>query len=108
MIPKGVENADTIIAVCQKVQAELGARAKPEWTATLDDIVGTLEDMKKKFFLKTNLATPVTNTCRKIATELQSVATEGDLSRFPEVLKQLVAEMENLLKQAKMDGITLT
>jgi hypothetical protein len=108
MIPKGIQNADIIIEACRKAQADLNTKAKPEWTATLDDITNTLESMKTKFFLKTNLAIPVTNACRRAATELQSVATGGDLAKFPEALSRLVSEMENLLKQAKMDGITLT
>lgn len=108
MIPKGIQNADIIIEACQKAQADLDAKAKPEWAATLNDIITTLEELKKKFFLKTNLAIPVTNACRRLATELQTLATAGDLDKFPEALGRLVAEMENLLKQAKMDGITLT
>ena len=108
MIPKGIQNADIIIEACQKAQVDLGTKAKPEWTATLNDIIKTLEDMKTKFFLKTNLAIPVTNNCRKTAIELQSAAAGGDLAKFPEVLARLMAVMEDLLKQGKMEGITLT
>ena len=108
MIPKGVQSADAITEVCQKTLAELGAKAEPEWKETLSNISSAMEKMKTTFFLKTNLAIPVTNVCLKDATELQSLVVKGDLSNFPEVLAQLRTNMENLLKHAKMEGITLT
>ena len=108
MIPKGVQNADAIIEACQKTLAELGAKAEPEWKETLDNISKAIEQLKTVFFLKTNLAIPVTNVCLKDATELQSVVAKGDLSDFPEVLTRFRAGVENLLQHAKMEGITLT
>ena len=108
MIPKGMQNADTIIEACQKTLAELGAKAEPEWEETLSNISSAIEKLKTTFFLKTNLAIPVTNVCLKDATELQSLVAEGDLSNFSEVLARLRANVENLLKHAKMEGITLT
>ncbi len=108
MIPKGIQNADAIIEACQKTLVELGAKAEPEWEETLSNISSAIEKLKTAFFLKTNLAIPVTNVCLKDATELQSLVAKGDLSNFPEVLAQLRANVENLLKHAKMEGITLT
>ncbi len=108
MIPKGVQNADAIIEACQKTLAELDVKSEPEWKETLSNISSAIEKLKTVFFLKTNLAIPVTNVCLKDATELQSLVTEGDFSNFSEVLAQLRANVENLLKHAKMDGITLT
>ena len=108
MIPKGMQNADAIIEACQKTLAELGAKAEPEWEETLSNISSAIEKLKTTFFLKTNLAIPVTNVCLKDATELQSLVVKGDLSDFPEVLARLRAGVENLLKHAKMEGITLT
>jgi len=67
-----------------------------------------MEDLKTKFFLKTNLAIPITNASRKDAIELQSLADKHDLSRFPEVLARFRDNMEKLLKQAKMDGVIIT
>ena len=108
MIPKGMQNADTIIEACQKTLAELGAKAEPEWKETLSNISSAMEKLKSTFFLKTNLAIPVTNICLKDATELQSLVVNGDFSGLPEVLAQLRGNVENLLKHAKMEGITLT
>ena len=108
MIPKGVQNADAIIEACQKTLAELGAKAEPEWEETLSNIISAMEKLKTAFFLKTNLAIPVTNVCLKDATELHSLVLKGDLSNFPEVLARLRSNVENLLKHARMEGITLT
>jgi len=108
MIPKGIQNADAIIEACQKTLAELDTKTEPEWKETLSNISSAIEKLKTLFFLKTNLAIPVTNICLKDATELQSLVVKGDLSNFPQVLAQLQANMENLLKHAKMEGITLT
>jgi len=61
-----------------------------------------MEDMKTKFFLKTNLAIPVPNTSRKDAIELESLVEKDDLSQFPEVLARLQGSMEKLLKQGEL------
>jgi len=61
-----------------------------------------MEDMKTKFFLKTNLAIPVTNTSRKDAIKLQSLVEKDDLSQFSEVLARLQGSMEKLLKQGEL------
>jgi len=108
MIPKGTQNANAIIEACQKTLAELDAKTEPEWKETLSNISSAVEKLKTLFFLKTNLAIPVTNVCLKDAIELQSLVVKGDLSNFPDVLAQLRTSMENLLKHAKMEGITLT
>ena len=107
MIPKGIENADTIIESCKLTLADLNS-ADAEWKEVLQSVIGIIEDMKTKFFLKTNLAMPITNACRKDATELQSFVEKHDLSCFPEVLARLRGNMEKLLKQAKMDGVIIT
>ena len=67
-----------------------------------------MEDLKTKFFLKTNLAIPITNALRKDAAELQSLMAKHDLSGFPEVMTRLRGDMEKLVKQAKMEGIIIT
>ena len=74
----------------------------------LQSVIEIMEDMKTKFFLKTNLAIPVTNTPRKDAIELQSLVEKDDLSQFPEVLARLQGSMEKLLKQAKMERVIIT
>ena len=107
MIPKGIENADAIIESCKLSLAGLES-AEPEWKEVLQSIINALEEMKTKFFLKTNLAIPVTNACRKSATELQSVVETKDLSGIPEALTQFRGTIEKLLKQANMEGITIT
>ncbi len=107
MIPKGIENANAIIEACQLTLAGLDS-ADPEWKEVLQSVIEIMEDLKTKFFLKTNLAIPITNTCLKDATELQSLVEKHDLSCFPEVLARFRGNMEKLLKQAKMDGMIIT
>lgn len=107
MIPKGIENANAIIEACKLTLAGLDS-ADPEWKEALQSAIGTMEDLKAKFFLKTNLAIPITNASRKDAIELQSLVEKHDLSRFPEVLARFQDNMEKLLKQAKMDGVIIT
>jgi len=108
MIPKAMQNADAIIEACNKSLADLGEKAKPEWNEILNSVISTMEKLKTQFFIKTNLAIPVTKACLKDATELQSLTAEADLSKLPEVLARLQADLEKLLRQAKMDGIALT
>ena len=107
MIPKGIENADTIIASCKSIIAGLGSR-EAEGKEVLQSTVDVLEGMKKKFFLKTNLAIPTTNACRRDIIELQSIVEGADLSRFSEVMVKFRGDMEKLLKNAKMDGVIIT
>ena len=107
MIPKGIETANVIIETCQLTLAGLGS-ADPEWKEVLRSVIEIMEDLKTKFFLKTNLAIPITNACRKDATELQSLVEKHGLSCFPEVLARFRGNMEKLLKQAKMEGVIIT
>jgi len=107
MIPKGIENANAIIEACKLTLAGLDS-ADPEWKEMLQSVIEILDDLKTKFFLKTNLAIPITNASRKDATELQSLVEKHDLSCFPEVLARFRGNMEKLLKQAKMDGVIIT
>ena len=107
MIPKGIENANAIIEACKLTLAGLDS-ADPEWKEVLQSVIEIMDDLKTKFFLKTNLAIPITNASRKDATELQSLVEEHDLSRFPEVLARFRGNMEKLLKDAKMDGVIIT
>ena len=107
MIPKGIENADAIIEACKTTLAGLNS-AEPEWREVLDSAVAALEELKTVFFLKTNLAIPVTKACRKDAEELQAIVEKKDLSGFPETLARFRSNAEKLLKQANMEGITIT
>jgi hypothetical protein len=65
-------------------------------------------NLKINFFLKTNLAIPVTNACLKDANELKNLVEKQDLSIFPEVLSRFQSDIEKLLKQAKMEGVIIT
>ena len=107
MIPKGVENADAIISACQATLAAL-TTPEPEWKEVLESVVTALEELKTKFFLKTNLAIPISNVCRKDADELQGLAEKQDLSGFGEVLARFRDNIEKLLKQSNMEGIVIT
>ena len=108
MIPKGIQNADAIIEACKGVLAKNDNSAGSQQREILESIVSVIGDLKSKFFIKTNLAVPATNACRKDAIELEQLASGGDLSRFPGALEQLKTDVEKLLKSAKMDGIIIT
>ncbi len=107
MIPKGIENANAVIEACKLTLAGLDS-VDPEGKAVLQSIIEIMENLKTKFFLKTNLAIPTTNACRKDAAELQSLVEKNNLHCFPEVLARFRGNMEKLLKQAKMDGLIIT
>ena len=107
MLPKGIENANAVITACKLTLAGLDS-VDPEWEVVLQSIIEIMEDLKTKFFLKTNLAIPITNASRKDAAELQSLVEKHNLSRFPEVLARFRDNMEKLLKQARMDGVIIT
>ncbi len=107
MIPKGIENANAVIEACKLTLAGLNS-ADPEGKAVLQSIIEVMEKLKTKFFLKTNLAVPITNASRKDAAELQSLVEKHNLSCFSEVLTRLRGNMEKLLKQAEMDGLIIT
>ena len=108
MITRGVQNADAVIKSVNKALSDLGEKAKPEWQASLKNVIATFEDMKGKFFIKTNFAIPATNAVLKDATELGILAANGDLAKFPEALSRLQASVDNLVKRSKMDGVSLT
>jgi hypothetical protein len=107
MISQGIENVNAIIEACQLTLAGLDS-ADPESKEVLQSVIEILEDLKTKFFLKTNLAIPITNASRKDATELQSLVEKHDLSCFSEVLARFQGNMEKLLKEANMDGLIIT
>jgi len=107
MIPKGIENADAIIASCKLIIKGLDSQ-EPEGKEVLQSVIDILEDMKKKFFLKTNLAIPTSNACKRDIIELQSIVEGADLSRFSEVMSRFRGNLEKLLKNAKMDGVIIT
>ena len=108
MIAKGIENADAIIGACKLTLASLDSARPAEWKEVLQSVIEILDSLKTNFFMKTNLAIPITNVCLKDTTELQSMAEKQDFSRFPEVLARFRGNMEKLLKQANMDGLTIT
>jgi len=107
MISQGIENVNAIIEACQLTLAGLDS-VDPESREVLQSIIEILEDLKTKFFLKTNLAIPITSASRKDASELQSLVEKHELSRFPEVLARFRSNMEKLLKEANMDGLIIT
>lgn len=107
MIPKGIENANAVIEACKLTLAGLDS-ADPEGKEVLQGAIEIMEGLKTKFFLKTNLAIPITNASRKDASELQSLVENHNLSGFPEVLLRFRGNLEKLLKQAKMDGLIIT
>jgi len=107
MIPKGEQNTDVIIEACRTTLAAL-SNPKPEWKETLEGVIDALEKVKTSFFLKTNLAVPITNTCRKDAAELQEMAEKPDPDAFGEVLARFTGNIEKLLNQSNMEGLVLT
>jgi hypothetical protein len=108
MPPKGVENVEAIIKACQTTVEALNADEQPEWKAWLNSAIEVLDEMKGKFFLKTNPSIPVTNKCRKDAEELQAIASGGNSDEFEPVFKRFRENMDTLLKRSSMDGVIIT
>ena len=108
MPPKGIENAEAITTACEKTLARLDSTGDPEWREVLESVVDIMEQMKPKFFLKTNPAIPITNKCRKDVEELQAITDSGDLNGFPLVLERFRKNMEDLLKRSSMEGVIIT
>ena len=108
MVPKGVQNLEAALDACASILDNLESGGDPQWREILASIVAIGQDLKTKFFLKTNLAIPATNACRKNAFELREIASNGEMSRFPEVLDNLKASVEKLLEGADMGGIVIT
>jgi len=108
MPPKGLQNTDEIIAFCNDTQNSLGDAIEADWKEVLDSVVGILESMKPKFFLKTNPAVPVTNAIRKDAAALKELTEAGNTQGIPDAVEKLKMSMEKLLKAAKMEGIIIT
>jgi hypothetical protein len=107
-MPTAIENADAVLENCRNVLGELGDKAEPEWKETLESVINAIEKLKLQFFIKTNMAVPGTKACLKDVTEIRSVVAEGDLTKMPDILARLLASLEKLLSQAKMEGIALT
>ena len=114
MRPKGIENVDAIISACRQTitalgsSSELSSSAETGWIEVLGSVDKALEELKTKFFLKTNLAIPITNACRRDAKELEDLAGRGELEPFPEVLERFRTNVTKLLKNAQMDGLVIT
>ncbi len=108
MVPKGVQNLEAALTSCRNIIDSLSPDADPEWNIILSSIVAIGQDLKTKFFLKTSLAIPATNACRKDALELEEIASHADLNRFPEVLGRLQSSAAKRLEGADMGGIVIT
>ena len=108
MIPKGVQNLEACLAACRNIIDSLSPDTDPEWREILSSIIAVGQDLKTKFFLKTNMAIPATNACRKRALELEEIAGGEEMSRFSEVLDNLKGSVEKLLEGADMGGIVIT
>jgi hypothetical protein len=108
MKPKGVENAESVLAACREAAKTLGPSGNDEWIATLESIAQAIESLQSRFFLKTNPAIPATKACRADAEELAGLAGNGHLDQVPAVLERFKVSMEKLLKAANMEGIIIT
>ena len=108
MISKGVQNLEATIETCRGILEKLKPDANSEWQVILKSIIELGQDLKTKFFLKTNLAVPVTNACLKSARELEEIVGSSDLDLFTEVLNKLKSNVEKLLDGADMGGIVIT
>jgi hypothetical protein len=108
MPPKGVDNVEAIIKACHTTIEALNTEEQSAWKAWLNSAIEVLDEMKGKFFLKTNPSIPVTNKCRKDTEELQAIATSGDFEGFEPVFKRFQENMDTLLKRSSMDGVIIT
>ena len=108
MVAKGIQNLEAVIDICRVIMAKLKQDADSEWENILKSIIEVGQDLKTKFFLKTNLAVPITSTCLKNARELDEIADGDNLDPFLEALNRLKGNVEKLLDGADMGGIVIT
>ena len=107
MSTKGEENTDVIIEACRAILTAL-VNPEPEVKEAMEGVVTALEKLKTLFFLKTNLAVPITNVCRKDAEELQELAEKQDTAAFGDVITRFEANIKSLIDQSSMEGLIIT
>jgi hypothetical protein len=76
--------------------------------ASLAAMMGTMAEIKEKFFMKTNPSIPPTVTCKRAAAQLEELAGKGDWTGFGAALTKFQSEVKNLVEKAKMEGTTIT
>lgn len=107
MIPKGVENVENIVVVCNSILSALDADDAGT-KEIVESVVAAMEGMKTNFFLKTNFAIPPTNACLRSAKELKEALDKKDKSAAADALAKLRTAVEKLLDQGKMEGVIIT
>ena len=108
MVPKGVQNLEAVMEVCRGILSRLETGTHPDWEVVLNSIIEIGQDLKTKFFLKTNIAVPITNACLKSSRALEEFVKSGNLEGVPETIDTLKSKVEKLLDGADMGGIVIT
>ena len=106
-MPKGVEDMEKAIALCQEVaEGVKGATASSETeqiAGQLQEVISQLDSMRGKFFLKTNLSVRFTSSCLKGSEKLKEIQTaicgakSGNNDWSP-----LTAELQELTKKVRL------
>lgn len=111
-LTRSQENLEATLAACQRVLDGLdGAERGVDPAATkaaLSQLMGTMAEMKEKFFMKTNPSIPPTVACKKAVTALEETAGKGNWPGFGEAFATFQRDVEALVQKAKMEGTTLT
>jgi hypothetical protein len=111
-LTRSQENLDAALAACQRVLDGLdGAGGGVDPTATkaaLAHMMETMEEIKEKFFMKTNPSIPPTVTCKKSATQLEELVGKGDWVGFGSAYTKFQGDVKTLVEKAKMEGTTIT
>jgi hypothetical protein len=76
--------------------------------ATLSRMMDTMAEIKEKFFMKTNPSIPPTVTCKRTATLLEELMSQGTWEGFDEALARFQSDVDTLVQKAKMEGTTIT
>ena len=111
-LTRSQENLEATLATCQRMLTLLdgasGGIDPASTKAVLAQLMGTMAEVKEKFFMKTNPSIPPTVTCKRAATLLEDMANQGKWAGFGEALAKFQSDVEALVQKAKMEGTTLT
>jgi hypothetical protein len=111
-LTRSQENLEATLAMCTRVLHALdGASGGVDPVvakATLSRMMDTMAEIKEKFFMKTNPSIPPTVTCKRTATLLEELMSQGTWEGFGEALARFQSDVDTLVQKAKMEGTTIT
>ena len=117
-MPKGQDNVDKIIEICRDMIFAIdklsfnGMTDVEKTSEQINGIIGGLEEISGKFFLKSNPSIPPTTACLKsagaLAEVLQNYEDGRDSTNIQTALDSFIKAFESLAEKASMRSTVLT